>query len=268
MSTIPSRKENSPTLVAKYASIIKGKTIITTGASPTSVGGTFAVCVAAASPALLILAGRNTAKLQQTADTIAAAHPSVPVRLLKLDLASLEGPRKAAEEVNSWADVPKIDVLVNNAGIMAVDYALSPEGIESQFMSNHLAHFLFTNLIMDKILASEAPRVVNVTSDGHRLGHMRWDDLNYDVSPHITCSIVSTSALTHYVSQGGKTYERWNAYGQSKTANMLMVLSLAEKLGKRGLLAYSLHPGLIMATSLASHLDPETGVPGLRKCFS
>lgn len=183
MSSIPARKEASPDLVAKYALIIKGKTILITGPSPTSVGGTFAQCVAAAGPALLILAGRSPTKLQETVDNIAATNSSVATRIVKLDLSSLEGPRSAAEEINSWTDVPKIDVVVNNAGIMAVPYAVSPEGIESQFMANHLAHFLFTNLIMDKILASEAPRIVDISSDGHRLGHIRWDDLNYDVSP-------------------------------------------------------------------------------------
>lgn len=169
-------------LVSDYAQIIKGKTILTTGVTPNSLGHIFASAVAAASPALLILAGRNPAKLQQTAAAIAAAHPGAQTRNLVVDLCSLASVRKAAEEVDSWTDVPSVDVVVNNAGVMAVDFALTPDGFETQFAASHIGHFLLTNLIMDKILASESPRVVNVSSDGHRLGPMRWADPHFSVS--------------------------------------------------------------------------------------
>lgn len=168
-------------LVNSLTNEIKGKIILTTGVSPGTLGATFVESIARAQPALLILATRNTTKLKQTADAIAANSPNVNVRQLQLDLGSLSAVRKAAAEVNSWADVPRIDVLVNNAGIMATNYTLSPDGFESQLATNHLGHFLFTNLIMDKILASSTPRVVNVTSDGHRLNPMRWDDFNFRV---------------------------------------------------------------------------------------
>ncbi|KAL4743894.1 hypothetical protein BDV11DRAFT_7 [Aspergillus similis] len=213
---------------------IKGKVVLTTGPSPASIGATFVESIARGRPALIILAGRNTTKLQQTADAIAQAQPDVKVRLLQLDLGSLASVREAANELASWEDVPRIDVLVNNAGIMGTKFAYSPEGVESQFATNHLGHFLFTNLIIGKILRSELPRVVNVSSDGHRLSPIRWADYNF---------------------QEGETYNRWLAYGQSKTANMLMAVSLAEKLGSKGLLAYSLHPGVIINTSLSSGLD-------------
>lgn len=160
---------------------IKDKTILITGVSPNSLGASFAEATASAQPAQLILAGRNPSKVQQTVDAIAASHPDVPVRTLKLDLASLPAVRESARELLSW-DLPRIDVLVNNAGIMAVDYAVTADGFESQFATNHLGHFLFTNLIMEKLLASEAPRVVNVSSSGHRLSHIRFDDFNFDVS--------------------------------------------------------------------------------------
>lgn len=221
-------------LVSDYAQIIKGKTILTTGVTPNSLGHIFASAVAAASPALLILAGRNPAKLQHTAAAIAVVHPGAQTRNLIVDLCSLASVRKAAEEVNAWADVPSVDVVVNNAGVMAVDFALTPDGFETQFAASHIGHFLLTNLIMDKILASESPRVVNVSSDGHRLGPIRWAD------PHFS---------------NGETYNKWYAYGQAKTANNLFALSLANKLGKRGLHAYSLHPGVIMTTSLGNHVN-------------
>jgi NAD(P)-dependent dehydrogenase (short-subunit alcohol dehydrogenase family) len=172
-------------LVKILAAEIKGKVILTTGPSPASIGATFVETVARAQPALLILAGRSTSKLQQTADAITKENPSVPVRLLQLDLGSLAAVRKAASEVNSWTDVPHIDVLVNNAGIMATDFALSPEGYESQFATNHLGHFLFTNLIIEKVLAASSPRIVNVSSDGHRLSPIRWADTNFRVSANL-----------------------------------------------------------------------------------
>ncbi|KAF8891623.1 hypothetical protein CPB84DRAFT_1683245 [Gymnopilus junonius] len=221
-------------LVKDYASLIKGKVILTTGVSPGSLGAAFVEYIAKAQPSLIILAGRDSNKTEKTASAITSSNPNVKTRLLKVDLASLQSVRDAAAEVNSWSDVPVIDVLVNSAGIMAVDYALTVDGFERQFASNHLGHFLLTNLIIDKILASKTPRIVSVTSSGHRFSPFRFADYNFD---------------------GGKTYHPWKGYGQSKTANMLMALSFAKKLGKRGLLAFSVHPGGILGTGLANHLD-------------
>ncbi|KAK4445229.1 short-chain dehydrogenase TIC 32 [Podospora aff. communis PSN243] len=226
-------KTTASELATDFAPHITSKTILTTGVSPGGLGAAFITAIARASPALLILAGRSPSKVSETAATIHKLYPDVRTRVLELDLGSLESVRRAAEEVISWTDVPVIDVLVNNAGIMAVEYGLSPEGVERHFATNHLGHFLLTNLVMGKILAAGEPRVVCVSSDGHRLGGVRWDDLNFDVS---------------------ETYNKWVAYGQSKTANMLFAVSLAEKLGGRGLLAFSLHPGVI-ATNLGGHLD-------------
>ncbi|KAI8264687.1 Retinol dehydrogenase 14 [Colletotrichum sp. SAR11_239] len=215
-----SKDTNGSDLVTAYADHIKGKTILVTGVSPGGLGATFAETVATASPAILILAGRNTIKVQQTADAITAANPSVHIKTLELDLGSFKNVRNAAETVNAWEDVLHIDVLVNNAGIMAVPFSLTEDGFESQFGTNHLGPFLFTNLIMGKVLAAAEPRVVTVSSDGHRLGHIRWSDYNFN----------------------------------SKTANCLMAISLAEKLGSKGLLSFSLHPGVIF-TNLGTHLE-------------
>ncbi|KAF9774754.1 hypothetical protein IL306_007210 [Fusarium sp. DS 682] len=212
------RKTTVHELASDYAPIIQGKIILTTGVTPGSLGAVFVEAIAASNPTLLILAGRNALTLQQTANTITSQHPNVKTRTLTLDLSSMNAVRKAAEEVNSWADVPRIDVLVNNAAVMAVDYKLTEEGFEMQFATGHLGHFLFTNLVMGKLLTASAPRVLTL-----------WKD--------------------------GETYQKWYAYGQVKTANMLFALSLAEKLGKRGLQSYSLHPGAILNTGLAGHLD-------------
>lgn len=168
-------------LVSHHTAEIVGKTILTTGVSPTSIGASFVIALAEAEPAWLILTGRSIAKLTETQDAIKAKYPRVKTRLLEMDLAILASVRKAAEELNSWTDIPIIDVVVNNAGIMAVPYSLTVDGYESQFAVNHLAHFLFVNLIMSKILAAPAPRLVCVTSRGHRFGGIRWGDINYEV---------------------------------------------------------------------------------------
>ncbi|KFZ23638.1 hypothetical protein V502_01881 [Pseudogymnoascus sp. VKM F-4520 (FW-2644)] len=230
-------------LVQDYANLIKNKVVLVTGVSPGSLGGFFVQTLAKAKPACLILAARNAEKLQKTAGEIATAHPNVQIRTVEVDLGSLKSARNAAAQVNAWDDILAIDVLVNNAGIMAVEHQVSPDGFESQLATNHLGPFLFTNLIMNKILAAESPRVVLVSSDGHRLNPFRFDDYNFDE---------------------GKSYNKWFAYGQSKTANMLMAISLAEKLGlKHKLLAFSLHPGVIW-TNLSNHLDPNVAFDGLR----
>ncbi|KAI2093565.1 hypothetical protein LOZ36_000107 [Ophidiomyces ophidiicola] len=224
----------TPELVSDYASLIKGKVILTTGVSSGSLGGFFVASIAAADPACLILAACDSKKLTRLATEITTTYPAVKVRTLEIDLSSLTSVRAAAAELNGWDDLPAIDVLVNNAGIMAVEYQLSPEGFESQLATNHLGPFLFTNLIMEKIVAANHPRIVVVSSDGHRFNPFRFDDYNFD---------------------HGKEYNKWHAYGQSKTANILFAISLAQKLGlKHKLLAFSLHPGVIL-TNLGSHLD-------------
>lgn len=169
-------------LVQDYASLIKNKVVLVTGVSPGSLGGFFVQTLAKAKPACLILAARNAEKLQNTAGEIATAHPDVQIRTVQVDLGSLKSARDAAAQVNAWDDILAIDVLVNNAGIMAVEHQVSPDGFENQLATNHLGPFLFTNLIMNKILAAESPRVVLVSSDGHRLNPFRFDDYNFDVS--------------------------------------------------------------------------------------
>lgn len=174
--------------------------------------------------------------MQGLIDELNASHPTVNVKPLPLNLLSFTDVRKAADTLKSWADVPQIDILINNAGIMAVPYKLTEDGFETQFQTNHLSHFLFTNLIMDKILASNAPRVIFVSSGVHRIGHIRWSDYNFNE---------------------GKHYQRWLAYGQSKTANALTALALAERLSSKGVLSFSLCPGTIY-TNLAAHgLDDQ-----------
>ena len=171
----------TPELVTDYTPFIEGKTILITGVSPGSLGDFYIQSIAKAKPASLILANRNPSKLEQYAREIRTANSSIKIKTLEIDLSSLGSVRRAAAQVISWDDVPTIDVLVNNAGIMAVDYRLSVDGFESHFATNHLGPFLFTNLIMEKICKSMSPRVVIVASDGHRLSPIRYHDYNFDV---------------------------------------------------------------------------------------
>ncbi|KAF4964404.1 hypothetical protein FSARC_7669 [Fusarium sarcochroum] len=218
-------------IASDLSSKIKGKIILVTGASPGSLGTIFSQIVAEHSPALLILAGRNTKGTQETAKSITDS-TGVQVKTLTLKLDSLKSVRAAADEVNAWDDVPQIDILVNNAGIMAVPFELTEDGVERQFATNFLGHFLFTNLILGKILKAKAPRVINVSSNGNRFSGVRFD----------------------YNFQDGKTYDPWRAYGQSKTGNVLFSVALAQKLGSKGLISASLHPG-VTSTNLGAHVD-------------
>ena len=169
-------------VVHDLATQIAGKAILTTGVSPGGLGAVFVTQIAAAGPALLILAGRNPSKTQAMVEAVTEANSKVRTRTLQLDLESLKNVRRAAAEVNSWTNVPAIDVLVNNAGIMACDYGKTEDGIERQFAVGHVGPFLFTNLIMEKLMKANTARVVSVSSDGHRLSAMRWPDIGFSVS--------------------------------------------------------------------------------------
>ncbi|KAF7563911.1 hypothetical protein G7046_g199 [Stylonectria norvegica] len=213
---------------------ITGQTILVTGASPGGLGAIFATTVAKYGPAGIILATRDVSKAEATAKDIAEIAPAVRTWAVTLDLASQEQTKKAVEEINSLGQ--HIDVIVNNAGIMATPYSKTVDGIESQFGTNHIGHFLLTNLLLAKLLGKGKPvRVVNVSSNGFRFGGPRFEDWNFD---------------------DGKTYNRWVSYGQSKSANMLFSVALANKLGGKGLTSVSLHPGVIY-TGLGKHLQME-----------
>lgn len=182
-------------MAAKYAKTINGKVILVTGASPDGLGEEFCLTVAKYQPKLLILAGRNVDKLHATETKLANTYPDVSTKTLELDLESLSKAAKAAAEVNSWEDVPCVDLVVNNAAIMAVDFALTKDGFEKQLAVNYLAPWVFTNSIMPKILASSQPRIVFVSSSGHRWGPVRWHDHNFQVSVQIN-TIRTAASLT------------------------------------------------------------------------
>jgi NAD(P)-dependent dehydrogenase (short-subunit alcohol dehydrogenase family) len=131
--------------------------------------------------ALIILAGRSILKCEETAKTIKLQSPDVRTRILEIDLASQASVRKAAAEVNSYDE--SIDILVNNAAVMAIPTLIKTiDGLECQFGTNYIGHFLFTNLIMPKILAGDkGARIVNVSSKGYLHSPVHLDDPNFEV---------------------------------------------------------------------------------------
>lgn len=154
------------------------------------------------------------------------------VVVAKMDLAELSGVARFASDVANAES--RIDLLINNAGVMACPEARLGKGWESQFAINHLGHFCLTECLLDRLLAAEAPRVVSLSSTAHKLSPIRWDDMHFERD----------------------TYDKWVAYGQAKTANALFARGLDIRCEANGLQAFSVHPGGIL-TPLQRHLEIE-----------
>lgn len=196
-----------------------GRVAIITG-SNTGIGFG-AAAVLAAKGAHTVLAVRNLDKGNDAVARIKAASPNAIVTLQQLDLTSLENIRKAADNLRT--DFPRIDLLINNAGVMYTDKASTKDGYELQFGTNHLGHFALTGLLVDNMLGVDGSRVVTVSSVGHRIrAKIHFDDLNLD-----------------------HNYNRVVAYGQSKLANLLFTYELARRLSAKGAptIATAAHPG-------------------------
>jgi NAD(P)-dependent dehydrogenase (short-subunit alcohol dehydrogenase family) len=195
---------------------LTGRTAIVTGAN-SGIGRAAASAMAGAG-ARVVLAVRSTEKGRAAA----AAMPG-ETEVRQLDLASLASVRDFA---SGWDG--EIDLLINNAGVMVPPLSRTAEGFELQFGTNHLGHFALTNLLLDRVTG----RVVNVSSTGHRMGRIDFDDLNWE----------------------RKSYSAWRAYGQSKLANLLFTAELQRRLTEAGsgVLAMAAHPGYA-ATNLQFH---------------
>jgi NAD(P)-dependent dehydrogenase (short-subunit alcohol dehydrogenase family) len=146
--------------------------------------------------------------------------------LVELDLADLESVRRGAAAAAER--LPRIDLLINNAGVMACPLARTADGFEMQLGTNHLGHFAWTTALLPHLVSGS--RIVNLSSRGHFRSPMLWDD------PHFQST----------------EYDKWKAYGQSKTANILFTQALAA----RGFTSYALHPGVIL-TELGRHLTSD-----------
>jgi NAD(P)-dependent dehydrogenase (short-subunit alcohol dehydrogenase family) len=170
--------------------------------------------------ATVIMTARNVGKGEEAAAQIRAAASGAALEVAQLDLADLGSVRAFAARTAGAHD--RLDLLINNAGIMAAPRRLTDDGFESQFGTNHLGHFALTGLLLPALLRAPAPRVVTVSSHLHRRGTMNFDDL-----------------------QGERKYDRWGAYGQSKLANLMFCFELQRRAVEAGssLLSLAAHPG-------------------------
>jgi NAD(P)-dependent dehydrogenase (short-subunit alcohol dehydrogenase family) len=151
--------------------------------------------------------------------------------VIALDLADIQSVRACVASITSI--VNSIDILINNAGVMACPETRVGDGWELQFAANHLGHFVLTLGLLPALKMSGNARVVVLSSTAHKISAIRWDDL-------------------HFASE----YDKWQAYGQSKTADSLFAIALDERMKDSGIRAFSVHPGGIM-TPLQRHLDLE-----------
>jgi NAD(P)-dependent dehydrogenase (short-subunit alcohol dehydrogenase family) len=197
---------------------LDGRTVVVTGAS--SGIGTITARELARAGARVVLAVRDVAKGERVAADIAGDR-----EVRRLDLADLASVHAFAE---AWSG--DLDILINNAGIMAVPQATTADGFEAQFGTNHLGHFALTNLLLEHV----TDRVVTVSSTAHKLGRMRFDDLNYERA----------------------RYDAWRVYAQSKLANLLFTSELQRRLTEAGspVRALAAHPGYAN-----THLQDHTG---------
>ncbi|KAI8237392.1 Retinol dehydrogenase 12 [Colletotrichum sp. SAR 10_96] len=215
-------------LVGKWA----GKVVLVTGCSPGGLGPETARAMHVTGADVYITV-RDVAKGEEVAKDILSDGKPGKVEVIKLDLGSLESVRQGAKEFLSKSD--KLNVLINNAGVMACPKGKTVDGFETQFGTNHLGHFLLFQLLKPALLAASTPefnsRVVSVSSTGHRNGRIQFEDFNFDSKVE---------------------YHPWTAYGQAKLANILFANELDRRYGSKGIHALSLHPGGI-ATPLQRH---------------
>jgi NAD(P)-dependent dehydrogenase (short-subunit alcohol dehydrogenase family) len=186
----------------------------------------------AARGAHVVLAARSGDKLDAAVGTIRGELPGASLSTVVLDLADVASCRHAAFEVLSSVD--RLDLLINNAGVMCTPFGQTANGFETQIGTNHLGHMAWTLPLMDLLTKNDGGRIVNLSSAGHRFGDVDLDDLSFDQ----------------------RTYDPWSGYGASKTANVLFSVELERRLGPLGVHALAVHPGGIH-TDLGRHMTPE-----------
>jgi NAD(P)-dependent dehydrogenase (short-subunit alcohol dehydrogenase family) len=203
---------------------LKGKTALITGAN-----GGIGLATArglAARGARVVLGCRNLQKAEDAQAAILQAVPGGQVEVMALDLANLMNIKSAAEVLKRRFS--SLDILINNAGVMSLTRKDTRDGFEMTFGVNHLGTFALTQALLPMIKAAPEGRIVTLSSALHYRAHMQWDDLQYQSRP----------------------YKAWEAYNQSKLANVLMTKALARRLAGSSVSAFALHPGVV-ATELA-----------------
>ncbi|KAI0423170.1 putative retinol dehydrogenase 12 [Xylaria grammica] len=227
------RNTNGLDLVHKFAEQVKNRNFLITGPTPGGLGAETAISLAAESPARLILVGRSQAKAQPTIDAIKGVNPTVKVKFIEVELSSLKSVRAAAQTILDDKEVSKIDVVINNAAVMASPQMQTEDGLDYQLGINHLSHFVLTNKILPKVLAAgPGARIVSVSSSGHRYTGIRFHDPNF---------------------KEPGSYKEFASYGQAKTANILYAVELNKRLASRGVHAYAPTPGSVV-TNLQTYV--------------
>ncbi|KAJ8962518.1 hypothetical protein NQ318_000909 [Aromia moschata] len=205
----------------------ENKVVIVTGAN-TGIGKETAWEMARRG-AKVYLACRDMNRCEQAREEIVLDTKNKYVYCRECDLASLQSIRDFVKTFKSEQD--RLDVLINNAGVMNTPCSRTKEGFEMQLGVNHLGHFLLTNLLLDLLKKSAPSRIINVSSLAHRRGHINKEDLNSD-----------------------KKYDGWGAYAQSKLANILFTKELAKRLEGTGVTVNCVHPGLV-DTEIIRHMS-------------
>ncbi len=180
----------------------------------------------------VVLAGRDQNKLDEAVQAIKADQSNANVETIIGDLGSLDSVRACAAEANRRFD--KIDLLINNAGIMATPFGKTSDGFESQFGTNHLGHFVLTKNLMPLVQKGANKRIVNLSSRGHHTAPVDFKDIHFE----------------------SREYHPFISYGQSKTANVLFSVGLEQRFGDQGIHAYAVHPGGI-STNLGRYMTDE-----------
>jgi NAD(P)-dependent dehydrogenase (short-subunit alcohol dehydrogenase family) len=210
---------------------LSGKTVVITGCSAGL--GVETARVLAQRGARIVSVVRDLPKGRRAADGIRAAVPDVEIEFVELDLFDLDSVHRGADEIAER--FPSIDRLINNAGVMAYPtLTRTKEGLDLHLGTNHLGHFVLTARLVDNVLAAAPSRIINLSSSGHRISPLRFDDPFF---------------------QTGE-YDKLVAYGQSKTANILFSVALEARFGGRGVHAVAVHPGLI-TTELGRYFAAE-----------
>lgn len=209
---------------------MRGLTVFITGAN--SGLGQETARAMASKGAHIIMAGRDQAKLDEAAAAIHAEVPGAQLDTITVDLTSLENIRAATSRARQRFS--KIDLLINNAGVMATPFQHTADGFEMQFGTNHLGHFALTGELFPLIEAGEGKRIVNLSSRGHHFAPVDFEDPHFRHRP----------------------YDPWQSYGHSKTANVLFSVGLEQRYAVLGIHAYAVHPGGIQ-TNLGRHMTPE-----------
>lgn len=207
---------------------LSGKACVITGAS-SGLGRESARALAAAG-AHVILAARNQAALTEAAQWVRFQVPEARTSTVALDLTALCSVRAAAQAIRDIT--PVVDVLMNNAGVMFTPFERTRDGFELQIGTNHFGHFEFTRLLTPQLAAAGGARLVILSSGGHMMGDIDFDDPNWERRP----------------------YNKFAAYGAAKTANILHAVAADENLRDLGIRAYAVHPGTV-ATALARYMS-------------